>query len=367
MVWFCLLPILPAAVLGWLLSRLCRDWAGRLGQLDHPGDHKGHARPVPAAGGMAIFAAVALTVGTGIAAAWLVPADFWSRALPAVARHLEGIRQRTPMAATLFAAAAGVHLLGLVDDRRPVGPILKLAVEAAAVSVLVFGFDVRLLVLLGPVGSGALTLFWLLTVTNAFNFLDNMDGLSAGVATVCGAMLAAIALLSGQWFVAALLISLTGALLGFLRFNLPPASLFMGDSGSLVVGFLLAFCSVRVTYFDPAAPDAALSPATAWHAVLAPLVVLAIPLYDLLSVTAIRLAQGRNPLVGDRQHFSHRLVQRGLTEPAAITVVWGCTLAAGLGGVLLGRIQDWQAAMVVAQTAVILLVLALLEWSGRPR
>jgi len=207
--------------------------------------------------------------------------------------------------------------------------------------------------------SVAVTVLWFAAITNAFNFLDNMDGLSAGVATICAALLLACALLSGQWFVAGVLALLIGALLGFLAFNFPPASIFMGDGGSLVIGFLLAFGSVRVTYTDLDTPAAT---SGGWWAVLTPLVVLAIPLYDLTSVTLIRLSQGRSPFVGDTQHFSHRLVQRGLTRSAAVIVIYAGTLAAGLGGVLLTQVTHaWQAGLIAAQTAVILIMLALLE------
>jgi len=167
-------------------------------------------------------------------------------------------------------------------------------------------------------------------------------------------MLLAAALIHGQWFIAAVLGLLVGALLGFLVFNHPPARIFMGDGGSLVVGFVTAFCAVRITYYDPAL-------GTRWWSVFTPIVVLTIPLYDLLSVTLIRIPQGRSPLVGDTQHFSHRLVRKGLTRPAAVGVIWACTLATGLGGVMLGRLAGWQAALVVAQTLAVLIVLALLE------
>jgi UDP-GlcNAc:undecaprenyl-phosphate GlcNAc-1-phosphate transferase len=194
-------------------------------------------------------------------------------------------------------------------------------------------------------------------ITNAFNFLDNMDGLAGGVATICAGIFLAAALISGQWFVAAALALLIGALLGFLVFNFPPASIFMGDGGSLVVGFLMGLCAVRVTYYDPQL-------GSAWWAVFTPAIVLAIPLYDLTSVTLIRIAQRKSPFVGDTQHFSHRLVKRGLSRPAAVMVVWACTLATGLGGVMIGFVAPWQAALIVAQTAAVVLVLALLERTG---
>jgi UDP-GlcNAc:undecaprenyl-phosphate/decaprenyl-phosphate GlcNAc-1-phosphate transferase len=149
-----------------------------------------------------------------------------------------------------------------------------------------------------------------------------------------------------------------GATLGFLVFNFPPASIFMGDGGSLVLGFVLAFCAVRLTYAELPPGDES---GWQWWAVFTPVVVMAIPLYDLVGVTLIRWSQGRSPLVGDTQHFSHRLVKRGLSRPAAVAVIYACTAATGVGGILLGHVPGWAAVMVVVQTALILLVLGLLE------
>ncbi|HYE02798.1 MAG TPA: hypothetical protein VD963_06150 [Phycisphaerales bacterium] len=162
---------------------------------------------------------------------------------------------------------------------------------------------------------------------------------------------------------AALLALLLGALLGFLWFNFPilgarprRATIFMGDGGSLVVGFLLGFLTARTTYYTPAGGGA-------WYGVLMPVVVLAVPLYDLAAVTAIRLWQGRSPLVGDLNHLSHRLVRRGLSRRSAVLVIWGLTAATAIGGISLGRLEGWQAALVGAQTALVLGVLAVLEFA----
>lgn len=353
--------IVVALALSLPLTWICRRAAGRLGQVDQPGHRKIHDRPIPVTGGIAIFWAAALPMLAALAAAWWLPTSVWQSVLPAAVEHLPGVRQQTGMGLTLIGCLGGLHLVGVIDDRKSLGPFLKLIVQIIAAAALAVFFDVRLLTLLGGPVSIAVTILWFVTITNAFNFLDNMDGLSGGVATICAAILLACALLSGQWFVAAAAALLIGALLGFLWFNFPPASIFMGDGGSLVVGFLIAFCAVRVTYteLDPSIPT---SGGEHWWAVLTPLVVLAIPLYDLTSVTLIRLGQGKSPFVGDTQHFSHRLVQRGLTRPAAVIVIYACTLATGLGGVLLTQvIHPWQAALIAGQTAAVLILLALLE------
>src|SRR5207244_10275947 len=132
---------------------------------------------------------------------------------------------------------------------------------------------------------------------------------------------------------------------GFLVFNFPwggqPATIFMGDGGSLVIGFLLGFLTVRTTYVSAGVEGPGLG--SAWYGVFMPLVVLAIPLYDFCSVTLIRLSQGKSPFVGDLQHFSHRLVKRGLSKRAAVVVIYGFTAVPAIGGVLLARPGGWPA------------------------
>jgi UDP-GlcNAc:undecaprenyl-phosphate GlcNAc-1-phosphate transferase len=165
-------------------------------------------------------------------------------------------------------------------------------------------------------------------------------------------------LVNHQWFIAATLALLIGAVGGFLVFNFPPATIFMGDRGSLVIGFVLAVLTVRTTYLHPELGGG-------WYGVFMPLVVLAIPLYDFTTVTVIRLRQGRSPFVGDQQHFSHRLVRRGLSTRGAVVVIWAATAVTGIGGVALGSLQAWQAVLVGAQTVLVLAVLALLEHASR--
>jgi UDP-GlcNAc:undecaprenyl-phosphate GlcNAc-1-phosphate transferase len=342
----------------------------RLNALDSdgvPGQVKAARRAIPNTGGIAIFLGVALPMLAGLAVLHLAPADAIARWLPGLVEHMAGLRSRTPMALVLLAGVGVLHVVGLVDDRRPMGPWFKLAVMLAVSFLVVRATDTRLLTLLDARVGGAwlsiaVTVLWIVAITNAMNFLDNMDGLSGGIGAICAGCFLASALIHGQWFVSAGWALLVGALLGFLALNRPPARIFMGDGGSLVLGFLLAFLSVRTTYFDTLAAGPA---SGAWYGVLAPLVVLAVPLYDFTSVVVLRLSQGRSPFVGDLQHVSHRLVEMGLTRPAAVAVVCGLTATTGLAGVSLASLQPWQAALVGAQTLLTLLVLALFEHSRR--
>lgn len=359
-----LLPV--AAALSWGLCRLMLRLAPRWALLDAPGSaaHKPAGVAVPNVGGVALFGAVALPVAAALAAAGAAPAEAWARWAPAAAVHLPGLRATLGEAGVLLGGLAGLHALGLVDDRRALGPLPKLAAMAAVAVALVTLGGTRAMTLLDdavPGGFGwalsaGLTALWVVAIVNAMNFLDNMDGLAAGVGAVASGVFAVLAIGSGQWFVAALCFLLLGGLLGFLWFNRPPARLYLGDGGSLVLGGLLAVVSVRLTYAGPG-PGGVAPP----HAVFVPLVVLAVPLYDLASVSVIRLRAGVSPMTGDRNHFSHRLMRLGLPPAAAVGVVWLATLATGLGGLLLPRVSPAGAAVVVAQCAAVLLTLAVLE------
>jgi UDP-GlcNAc:undecaprenyl-phosphate GlcNAc-1-phosphate transferase len=361
-----LILVAVAFLIAWPVCGLVRGWSLRAGALDTeamPGQVKAARRAVPNTGGVGIAAAVFGPLAAGLVALEFVtpgmlPENRWASALGV---HWEGMRSVRPMGWALLAGGLWLHLLGLVDDRRPLGPMLKLACMAAPPLLLaLMPQDTRLLTLLdGRVGgawlSVAVTVLWFLAVTNAMNFIDNMDGLCAGVAATGGAMFLAATLVGGQWFVAGLLALLVGACAGFLVWNRPPARMFMGDGGSLVIGYLLAFTTTRTTYLDP---EGGVTP---WYALMMPLVVLAVPLYDMVSVTAIRLSEGRSPVVGDLQHFSHRLVRRGLSTRAAVAVIVGLTGATGISGLLLTRAEPWQAFAIAAQVGLLLAVLGLFE------
>jgi len=351
-------------VLAWALCGLVLRVSLRAGAVDTaamPGQVKDAPRPVPNTGGIGIAGAVFGLMALGLVAVGVVSADQLPAWASAAGEHLDGMRSMRGMGWALLGGGIWLHALGVIDDRRPLGPMVKLACMVAPPLLLAVVFDTRLLTVLdGRVGGAWLsvivTVVWFLAVTNAMNFMDNMDGLCAGVAAVAGAMFLAAVLVGGQWFVGAVLALVVGACAGFLVWNRPPARMFMGDGGSLVVGYLLAFATVRTTYLP--ADGVGVS---AWYAVLMPVVVLAVPLYDMVSVTAIRVSQGRSPFVGDLQHFSHRLVKRGLSKRAAVAVIVALSGATGISGLLLIGAQGWQAVAIGGQVVLLLAVLGVFE------
>ncbi|WP_428939162.1 glycosyltransferase family 4 protein [Fontivita pretiosa] len=359
--------VLPILLLGavsllisWLLTALMIRLAPRIGFVDKPGQRKIHAQPKPLGGGIAIFVAVALPMLAAIVAAS-------GGLLPINDVHAEayrgGILRQTPLALSLLLASLILHVMGLIDDRKALGPYVKLAVQFLAAAILVIPFpDVRALTMLGTIPSIVLTMLWIVAITNAFNFLDNMDGLSAGVAAVCTTAFLITAIIIQQWFVAATLALLLGAVLGFLFWNFPPARIFMGDSGSLLIGFLLGVLTVRTTYLRPGENLAA-----GWYSVFAPVIVLALPLYDLIVVSMIRISRGKSPFVGDTNHFSHRLVARGMSRRTAVLCLYLITAATAVAAILLPLVQSALGAFLIfLQTILILCVVALLEQHPLP-
>jgi UDP-GlcNAc:undecaprenyl-phosphate GlcNAc-1-phosphate transferase len=305
----------------------------------------------------------------GLAAIWVVNPETLRKSFPGLIEHLPRIKESTPTALAMLACMTALHIVGLIDDRRSLGPIPKFAVQFAAAAVMAIWFDVRLLTFidqhlpLGHAPSIIITILWIVAISNAINFLDNMDGLAGGVSAIAATLFMIATILNAQWFIAGTLALLIGGLIGFLFFNFPPARIFMGDGGSLVVGFLLAILTARTTYYDPMKSDFALG--GGWYGVFMPVIVLAIPLYDFVSVSLIRIKQGKSPFVGDQQHFSHRLVQRGLSRRGAVIVIWGATAITGIGGISLGSLKAWQAILVGVQTLLVLMIIALLEHASR--
>jgi UDP-GlcNAc:undecaprenyl-phosphate GlcNAc-1-phosphate transferase len=333
------------------LTWAVRWWGRRAALLDGAGA-TGHAKPavraVPNIGGIAIFWAIAVAALWGMSGA---SDGGWSGT---------GVREL----AVVLGAALGLHVVGLIDDRRPLGPVPKLVAQVIAGLVPPMVLGVRSLELLdahvgGPWLSIVITAAWFVAVTNALNFMDNMDGIAASTAGIAAAVIGVIALTHDPDSVAILSAAMVGACAGFLVFNGPRpgggrATIFMGDGGSLVAGYLLAYATVRVTYVAEA-QTAHLA------AVFVPVCVLAIPLYDLVAVSVIRIAQGKSPMVGDQQHFTHRLRKRGLSDGRVCAVVAGCVAITGLAGLALTRMDGWWPVVVAGQVGLMVVVIALFE------
>jgi len=343
---------------------LARKLATVIGMIDVPGERKIHAEPIPYGGGIAVLLACVLTVGAGLAGVWAVQTHGVGWLPDSVVRmleeHVAGALGRAKMLIAIFVGGLMVAGLGLADDLKSVSYRLKFSVEILAALILVFS-GVKLTVFIDNAAvSTVVTVVWVVAVTNAFNLLDNMDGLSAGVAVIAGVLLLAVAIQTHQVFVAALVLSLMGALLAFLIFNFPPASVFMGDAGSLFVGFMMASLTTVASYYEYHDGRGAFS-------VVMPLLILGVPIYDTASVIVIRLKNGTPLFEGDTNHFSHRLVALGMTRRQAVLTIYLTTLAIGLAAILLPVLPLWGAIAVGIQAATIVAVIVLLEIAGRKK
>lgn len=275
---------------------VARKLAWRLGIIDQPSASKVHLKPIPRLGGLAIYIAFILAL--------LIFED----------------RFRIPQLVSILMGATLVSFLGVWDDRWSLHPLLKLVGQIVAALILVFsGVQVRFLPY--PFLNVAVTILWTVGITNALNLLDNMDGLSGGVGAVAAAFFLILAAMNGQYLVGGLAAALLGACLGFLIYNFNPATIFMGDTGSLFLGFILAALGIKLRF--PGRPDL-----VTW---MVPVVVLGLPVFDTTLVVISRLRRGVPVYQGGKDHVSHRLVTMGLTQREAVLILY---LICGALGVL---------------------------------
>lgn len=289
------------------LTPLVRQVALRRGWVAKPKSDRWHKKTTALMGGIAIFAAFA------VPALLLSDFDAFWRLLTRAAGG------RLSLGATLFCGATFLFVIGLIDDFTNIKPHSKLIAQILAAALVTFlGFRLQWFESLTL--DTMATLFWIVGITNAFNLIDNMDGLCAGVGLVAAVSLAFLFQPVAPEALT-LCIALAGALAGFLVYNFNPAKIFMGDCGSLVIGFTL---SVLTLYFVPVGSSTALT------GVAVPILILLVPIMDTTLVTAIRLLSGRKASTGGRDHTSHRLVLIGLSEKKAVLYLYGIGAVAGL-------------------------------------
>jgi UDP-GlcNAc:undecaprenyl-phosphate GlcNAc-1-phosphate transferase len=311
-----------------LLTPMALRYALHQGALDRPSEIKAQPSPVPYFGGLAITVAFTAVV------------------LGAAVVHPPVGRLHQLVAILLTALVLAV--MGLVDDLRGLGPYVRLAVEALA-GVVVWRFAEPITLVDVTFVDLALTMLWVVAVTNAFNMLDNMDGLSAGTASIAAVTIFAIAASNGQFLVATLAIALAGCAAGFLRSNFHPARIYMGDAGSLFIGFLLAVLAVKLRFDAPTNVT-----------FFVPVLALGVPLFDMVLVTVNRLVHGRNPLSGGRDHTSHRLVFVGIPVPYSVTLIYTGAASLGILAVVVAQIDPGPAYLVVGWVASLAAVVGVL-------
>jgi UDP-GlcNAc:undecaprenyl-phosphate/decaprenyl-phosphate GlcNAc-1-phosphate transferase len=289
-----------------------RKLALAFGVIDRPGERKSHSTPVPRLGGLAIFLSLVSVVWGSLY--WLpqLQSSWLASHFPNSFTLLSSYVIIRPKLWALAAGATIIVAVGVLDDIRGVGfsPYLKLASQTAAALILPIGGIYMDLFSWSPVLAMVGSVVWIVGITNSFNLLDNMDGLSSGIALICSFMFLVLVMLRGEFFIALLLSAMIGSTLGFYQFNMRRGFIFMGDSGSLLLGFLLGAVSLMARYIEP--QDASLFP------VISPVIILGLPLFDTVSVVVIRLREGRPVFQGDQMHLSHRLVRLGMTFRQAV-------------------------------------------------
>ena len=295
-----ILVFIGALLIAIAATPIARRIAPKLGIMDQPNPRKVHARPMPLLGGAAIVIASLLTL--------LLLRD----------------RFEIQQLGSIVLGASLVALLGFYDDRWGLRPILKLLGQIVAAGILIFS-GVKVTALPQEWMNVTITLLWVVGLTNSLNLLDNMDGLSSGVAAVCASFFVVMAALSGQIYVGALAAALLGATLGFLVYNFNPASIFMGDMGSMFLGFMLAAIGIKLRFPDNV-------PFVTW---MVPIIVMGMPIFDTTLVFISRLRRGKNPLTTPgKDHVSHRLVKSGLTTREAVMTHYLISGAYGMVAIL---------------------------------
>lgn len=275
---------------------LMRQIAFRAGMVDQPGARKIHQLPMPRLGGAAMYGAFMLAL--------ILFAD----------------RFYVSQIISIIVGATGVSLLGFWDDRASLPAWGKLIGQVAAAWLLIVN-GVVVDLLHQPIIDAAITLVWIVGITNALNLLDNMDGLAGGIAAIAAGFFLLLAVTNGQYLVSMLSAALLGGALGFLIYNFNPAMIFMGDTGSLFLGFMLAAVGLKLRF--PAHPVIA-----TWFI---PIIVLGLPILDTTLVFVSRLRRGLNPLTNPgTDHLSHRIVARGFSRRETVLILYLAAIALGV-------------------------------------
>lgn len=336
--------------------------------VDMPGERKVHQQPISLGGGIAIFLGIIITFTLALLCAYLLMV---SRPIPWVPPdiydYLPGVFQMIPRLSVIFIGASGIFILGLFDDVKRLSASTKLLCQII-IGIFVVANGISFSLFLGPLGfwgkiiSAVVTVFWMVLIINSYNLLDHMDGLSSGIAAITATIFLIIAIKTGQYFIASFLITIIGAAVAFLVFNFHPAKIFMGDAGSLLLGYFISILTIQFTFYKE--PHS-------YYALLTPLLVVAIPIFDTIVVILIRFLNKKPIFMGDKNHLAHRLVALGLSVPDAVILIYVLTICAGLSAILLYYLSPDRmvnltgAILVFGQVVLLLCIVTLLEYTGR--
>lgn len=315
--WLYAATLVGATLLSLLLVPAVREYARKREINDNPGGHKSHESPVPYLGGIAMVVAFSAAMLAGVVL--MRNSIIEGRAINITFGNL--VAQGDELLgeiAVVLGLALTFSIMGLVDDLRGLSPSFRFLVGLAVASTLVF-YGVRLDSPLPFAADVIISVVWVLGITNAFNLLDNIDGLAAGTAAVAASGFFVIAYINDQQYSALMAIGLAGAMLGFLRSNFHPATIYMGDAGSLFIGFMMAYLGLKMRTTVTEIPQ-----------LFAPIVVLGVAVLDTTIVVVSRLRRGVSPFTGGQDHLSHRLRRLGLSVPRSVTTLLVASVALGI-------------------------------------
>lgn len=312
---------------------LVRRFAFKIGAIDIPKDNRRmHKKPTPRIGGLAII--------FGFTVATLCFAQ--------PSRQLYGT----------LSGAAIIAIMGVIDDCKNLTAKLKFVIQIIAALVVVFAGDIKIDVFTNPNFlsdnpywvlpewlSVTLTVIWIVFITNAVNFIDGLDGLAAGVSAIMSISLVFISIRVGEYSIAILGIALMGSCFGFLPFNFNPAKIFMGDTGSTFLGFMLATLSIQGVFKSYAVISFAV-----------PLLILGLPLFDALFAMIRRILRGQSPMTADRGHLHHRLVDMGFSQKQTVFILYAISGVLGITAVLLAESGVLRALLLVICVLILLLI-----------
>lgn len=324
--------------------------------VDHPGHRKIHSFPIPYLGGAAIFFTLWGVLGTGLFfIRFVFPGFPLYDQYPF--QYLSNIPVIGPQILGLFLGSLTIFAVGLLDDWRNLSPWQKILGQCCA-ALIVFLFGIRITFFLPYTWMHLiLTVFWIVLITNTFNLLDNMNGLSSGVAATACVFLWVIAMLTGQYLISLQLLIFAAAILGFWAHNFYRGSIFMGDAGSLFLGFYLSVIVILQTF--------AVRQENPWLVFFLPFAVFSVPLYDTISVVFIRLKKGCSPFQADKNHFSHRLVNLGLSQRGAVYFIYLVCFMTGLTSLaFLTTSSLYLHLLFTLHLALLFVIISILEYLG---
>jgi UDP-GlcNAc:undecaprenyl-phosphate GlcNAc-1-phosphate transferase len=297
------LPFIVAVIISLSFTLITKQFALRFGRIAEPREDRWHKTPTALFGGVAIFFSF-------------------------MASSLIFVSPITKEFLGILAGGTFLFVTGIVDDLHSIKPYTKLIAQIIAASITIF-FGIKMQVLT-PFISVPITVLWIVAVTNAFNLLDNMDGLSAGIACITAIILSVVSALLSRWELVTISLIIAGTCLGFLRYNFHPASIFMGDCGSMFLGFTIGTLSIAGTYRHAS---------NLIMTIAVPVLVMAIPIFDTILVSIMRNLTGRSVSQGGKDHISHRLVILGLSEKKAVLALYVLSMAIGTIAILYSYIN----------------------------